>query len=968
MLMTDQNWMRKIVFILILLFIFTASGIAQTLPFRTYSIEDGLSEAVVVDLMQDSQGYIWIATNYGLNRFDGIQFKNYFQKDGLLSNKIYSLYQDSSSVIWIGTGSGVNIIRQDSILEPKALQPLEGSTVLDITGGQEGTYWFATDGHGAWRLDSTQKPRHYTQENGLAGNQINAIAVNPSGTVWFATDKGLTRLDSKSGHFHTFTTNDGLPNNTILDLEFNKKKKELWIATNQGLSCYKNGEFKNYSTKEGLAGNKVHSLTIASDGSLWMGTQKGVSHLKNGHFTSFTSKQGLPNNTIYATMMDREHNIWFGTFGSGIGVYLHIPVVNYSKKQGLPDPVVSGITQDSKGNIWVSTDGGGIVRLKKNKFKVVTKKDGMVSDNVYDVTATPSGPLYIGTRQGLSIYAQGKFTNYSVPGIPFNKIKTIVPGDNPHKFWMGTYGKGILEFDHGQFKQFGKKDGLSNNTILDIEMGSGGALWIASYGGVSRFKNGHFTNYTIKDGLPSNGVLDITRANDGTLWFATFGGIAEFKNHHFVSITPKDGLPDEVCYFLIQDNNGYFWIGTNRGVIRFNYQQFKQATTEAQKEASFKLYTQEQGLIANEMNAAAAFKDRQGNLWFGSVNGLMRFDPKKEIEHSVPPLIHITGIVAAGQSIKHQKDLRLPSDNRNITISFVGLNYSAPRQLTYQYRLKGSGEGWQQTKQRSIHYSALVPAQYTFQVRAKNGDGVWSRQAAAFSFRVLAPFWRQWWFFLLMALVIIGAIFLIYNYFRVRRMVDIERMRVRIASDLHDDVGSSLTEIALQSDFLQTMHNPSNDLKESLQSIGAQSRRIVSNLDDIVWTIDARNDTLGDLTDRMQDYVNHTLVNRNVVYHFNQLNTDRGVSVSMRENLYLIFKEAVNNIAKHSDATKVDISLTAKGDSFQLKIADNGSGTKNKRKSGHGLSNMKMRGKRINATVTFENTSGFTVKVEGKRN
>ncbi len=960
--------MRKIAATLILLFIYTASGISQTLPFRTYSIEDGLSEAVVVDLMQDNQGYIWIATNYGLNRFDGIQFKNYFQKDELLGNKIYSLYQDSSGIIWVGTGNGVNIIRHDTILEPKALQPLEGRTILGITGGRKKAHWFATDGQGAWRLDSTQKIRHYTSKDGLAANHINAITVEPNQTIWFATSKGLTRLGLNTGITQTFTTNDGLPNNTILDLQFNKRKNELWIATANGLSCYKDGRFTNYSKEDGMAGNKVHSLTIAPDGSLWIGTQKGVSHLKNGHFKSFTTKQGLPNNTIYATMMDREHNIWFGTFGSGIGVYLHIPVVNYSKKQGLPDPVVSGITQDREGNIWVSTDGGCIARLGKNKFKVVNKKDGMVSDNVYDVTASPFGPLYIGTRQGLSIYDQGRFTNYREPHIPFNKIKTIVPGNSPHKFWMGTYGKGIIEFDHGQFKQFGKKDGLSNNTILDVVKGPDGALWIASYGGVSRFKNGRFTNYTIKDGLPSNGVLDITRANDGTLWFATFGGIAEFKNHHFVSITPKEGLPDEVCYFLIQDNNGYFWIGTNRGVIRFNYQQFKQGATEPQKEASFKLYTQEQGLIANEMNAAAAFKDRQGNLWFGSVNGLMRFDPKKEIEHSVPPLVHITGIIAAGHSVQPQKKLQIPSDNRNITVSFVGLNYSAPRQLTYQYRLKGSGEGWQQTKQRSIHYSALVPAKYTFQVKAKNGDGVWSKQAATFSFRVLAPFWRQWWFFLLMALIIAGAIFLIYNYYRVRRMVDIERMRVRIASDLHDDVGSSLTEIALQSDFLQTMHNPADDLKESLQSIGAQSRKIVSNLDDIVWTIDARNDTLGDLTDRMQDYVYLSLANRNVVYHFDHLNTDREVSVSMRENLYLIFKEAINNIAKHSDATKVDISLTAKGDSFRLKIADNGSGMKNKRKSGHGLSNMKMRGKRINATVTFENVSGFTVKVEGKRN
>jgi signal transduction histidine kinase len=499
-------------------------------------------------------------------------------------------------------------------------------------------------------------------------------------------------------------------------------------------------------------------------------------------------------------------------------------------------------------------------------------------------------------------------------------------------------------------------------------MGNKSGLWIASYGGVSLFKNGRFINYTIKDGLPSNGVLDITRANDGSFWFATFGGIAKFENDHFSSITPKDGLHAAVCYFIIQDNNGYFWIGTNKGVIRFNNKKFKQAQTAAQKAAAFKMYTQAEGLIANEMNAGAAFKDRQGNLWFGSVNGLIRFNPKYEKKHSVPPLIHITKITAAGRSVQNLSGLKIPSDDRNLTIGFVGINFSAPEQLTYHYRLRGSGEGWQQTRQRKVHYSALVPDHYTFQVKAMNGDGVWSKSTAEISFKVLAPFWLRWWFLLLMALVLIVIIFFIYHYFKVRRMVDIERMRVRIASDLHDDVGSSLTEIALQSDFLQAMSGASGELGESLQDIGAQSRRIVSSLDDIVWSIDARNDSVGDLTDRMQDYVNHTLSDRKVVYHFGQLDAQRRLSVTLRENLYLIFKEAVNNIAKHSDATKVEILLNTNGNSFHLEIEDNGTNTGKKRKSGHGLRNMNMRGKRINATVTLEHSNGFTVDVKGEYN
>src|SRR5699024_2808536 len=260
--------MRRSAATLFFALILSSASMSQTLPFRTYSIEEGLSEAVVVDLMQGNQGYIWVATNYGLNRFDGMQFTNYFQSDGLLGNKIYTLYQDSSGTIWVGTGKGVNTIQADSILTPKFLQPLRGNTINDITQGPNDDYWFATDGQGVWKMNSDKKLTHYTVANGLASNRVNAISVQKNGTLWFGTSKGLARLNLKTGGFKSFTTEDGLPGNIIYDLQFNPELNELWIATNRGLSRLKNGRFKNYTEKDGLIGNKIHSLTIASDNSL----------------------------------------------------------------------------------------------------------------------------------------------------------------------------------------------------------------------------------------------------------------------------------------------------------------------------------------------------------------------------------------------------------------------------------------------------------------------------------------------------------------------------------------------------------------------------------------------------------------------------------------------------------------------------------------------------------------------------
>lgn len=499
---------------------------------------------------------------------------------------------------------------------------------------------------------------------------------------------------------------------------------------------------------------------------------------------------------------------------------------------------------------------------------------------------------------------------------------------------------------------------------MEIEETSDGSLWLATYGGISRLRGETFTNYSIQDGLPNNGVLDILKDRDGNLWFATFGGIAKFQNGSFETITAEDGLPDEVCYFIEQDNRGIYWIGTNKGVVRFDYSAFHAAGTDEEETKGnrpFKLITQAQGLVANEMYAGASYEDHQGNLWFGSVGGLTRFDPSEERLNAAAPKVHIENISVAGDYISLKPDLEIESDNHNLVFSFIGINFSAPEQVKYRYRLRNSGEGWQTTTQREVRYSALIPGDYTFEVMAQNNDGQWSSERADISFTVLAPFWQQWWFIALLLLTLVGIVLFIYNYYRVRKMVDIERMRVRIASDLHDDVGSALTEIALQSDFLQTM-DVADSLHESLEQIGAQSRKIVSSLDDIVWSIDARNDTMGDLTDRMQDYVNSILSEKKVQYHF-EGNMQEKLEVSLKENLYLIFKEAINNISKHSDATKVDVTLSTNGSGFLLSVKDNGTSAQNERKTGQGLRNMNMRAKRIDANIMFNSNEGFEVRV-----
>jgi len=952
--------MKRIIAILLLVLGFSSATDAQILPFRTYSIERGLSEAVVNNLMQDEEGYLWIGTSYGLNRFDGISFKNYYTEDGLLNNKIYSLYEDNQNQLWIGTGAGVNVMRQDSIHTLPMLKPLQSSTILSIYQDSHNEYWFATDGEGVWHLDRQNNLTQYLTIHGMGSDRVRDILEDDNGVLWFATRDGLTKLEN--GNFRTFTTRHGLPDDRLRDLLL-ADDGSLWVASRGGLCHVQNATYNCLTEQDGLVNNRIQSISKDKKGNLWIGTEEGASYYADSTFTNYSVEQGLSSNIIHATHYDREGNIWFGTFGGGVSIFLGNHFKSYTVEQGLPNNVITSMTEDDSGQHWITTYGGGISRIDEKGFTNLSSKDGLVDNKVYTIEKGDQGQLLIGTRWGLSIYDGNSFYNFDETELPYRKIRSVLDPENSDGLWLGTYGEGLLRYKDGKFKQYTEEDGLPNNIVMSLEETSDGAVWAATYGGVSKVNDGTFTNYSIQDGLPNNGVLDILKDQSGRLWFATYGGIARFVDGEFETITTDDGLPDEVSYFIEQDNRGIYWIGSNKGVIRFDYQAFRSGD-EAAKARAFKLITQDQGLVANEMNAGASFKDSDGRLWFGSVGGVTVFDPAKEVINQAAPNIHIENVRVSGESIRIKSPLEIESDFQNVTFEFIGISFSAPEQVRYRYRLKNSGEDWQQTTQRSVRYSALMPGEYIFEVKAQSSDSRWSTKTARISFEVLAPFWLQWWFIGILCLALIGIVLFIYNYYRVRKMVEIERMRVRIASDLHDDVGSALTEIALQSDFLQTME-VSDKLQESLQQIGTQSRKIVSSLDDIVWSIDARNDTMGDLTDRMQDYVNNVLPEKEIAYHFEGDMQER-LTVSLKENLYLIFKEAINNIAKHSNADRVDVTLSTNGHGFLMSIRDNGTTANNERKTGQGLHNMKMRAKRVDADVTFSNSDGFEVRVENR--
>ena len=935
---------------------------SQYLPFRTYSIELGLSESVAHTLVQDDRGYIWVGTGFGLNRFDGRSFKQFYESDGLSNNRIHSLFQDQNQTIWVGTETGLSVLYRDSLVTPEEVAGLNNYSILDIYQDLDENYWFGTDGNGVWMLTTENELLSIDEKYELPAERVRAVRQTGDGAIWIGSRESLIKLHNDEVTYFSLT--EFSPDLRIRTLQVDDYDR-VWAATTVGLLLYDNEQFRLYNNNHGLNDNRLQSVSVEGYDRIWLGSESGISLFDGESFRNFTGSDGVPAAIIYATMIDSEGNIWFGTLGGGITVLTGELFESYDIDNGLTNNVVTGFEEDSEGNIWIATYGGGILRYDDGFFTIFREQQGLIDDKVYVIYNDSQNRLWIGTRDGISIYENGQFRSLTQQEFPFRVIRKIKEDPETGDFWIATYNDGVIRFTESGYVQHHIGNGFLHNTVMDIKRDENGTYWFATYGGVAIFDGHEFTEFTIADGLPSNGVIHIHPDHLGNMWFSTFNGVAMYDGER-VRRLPESGQTETISYFTIQDHENNYYVGTNVGLYSIVPDVLLNSTEIEERLKAFRLYNQNQGLVANELNAGASFVASDGSVWLGTVEGLSRFRPDRIRKNEASPGLEFEEILVSGREVNPERSYLFNHDQNFVQFSFTGLSYEAPDQIFYQYKMHGLDEGWQITRERTIRYPSLSPGEYLFELRAFNANGIVSTKTADFGFKVLQPFYFRWWFVLLVILLLLAIVLFSIRYFRISKQVDIERMRVQIASDLHDDVGSSLTELALQTDFLQA-GELSDEVKQTLRQLGAHSRKIVSSLDDIVWSIDSRNDTAGDLTDRMQDYVNQVFVNKDmeVLYDFDQLRMDEKLPVDVKENVYLIFKESINNVVKHSNATKVQITFSFSGKTYALKIEDNGTGINGNRKSGQGLRNIKMRAERIGSEVAINSNGGFTVMATG---
>jgi hypothetical protein len=471
--------------------------------------------------------------------------------------------------------------------------------------------------------------------------------------------------------------------------------------------------------------------------------------------------------------------------------------------------------------------------------------------------------------------------------------------------------------------------------------------------------------------LSNSYVLSVHETENGDLWFGTMQGLSGIRKDDrddpvFVRYFIKNGLPNDVVYGILEDTHGNLWLSTNSGISRFN-----------PRDETFKNYDTRDGLHGNEFNSGAYTRTTEGTFIFGGVNGATEFHPDSLTDNPFVPPIVITAFNIFDEpaqlpySILSTGEITLSHRDNYFSFEFASLDFSAPERIRYAYMLEGLDENWTSAgPRRFAGYTHIAPGEYIFKVKGTNGDGVWNDNHTFVRIVITPPFWRTWWFILLIVLAIGSGISLII-VFRVRQLLKFERLRSTIAADLHDDIGAGLTEISIMGDVIaRKLPDQTKALVASeMQNIGSTSRSLIAGMSDIVWLVNPKRDSLHDLIARLGDAYKEPLAARDISFSIQNLESLKNVRLNMeyRQHLFLIFKEAINNSLKHSGAAEIVLTVKLRGKRLSMKLSDNGKGFDGeKASSGNGLQNMRMRAERLGGILQIASSCGSGTVVEFK--
>ncbi len=962
-----------------------------------WTTEHGLPDSRVQAVLQTQDGFLWLGTVGGLVRFDGVRFKvfNFRNVPAFHSDNCLALAEDRAGGLWTGTADGLIRYAGRAFTHLGRSDGLPESMVWRLALGNTGEVWVGTENavtqiftnrlglpqlfprlraqNCAFYGDSAGRARLAVDllsppggTNAPPDEPVTQYLVAADGTTWFTTPAELYRRTP--GDSPEIVWRARAPEDTISALA-EAPGGGVWLGTVGGnIISWSEGEASRIGKGQGLAGGKIHALTVDREGNLWAGTEDGgLIRIWQPAFRALGDERTAP----------AENNTW----------------------------AVCAAPDDT---IWVASDGG-LLRYTPEDVRCFTTADGLPADAVKALLVDRNQALWIGTGKGLAVLREGRIELVPLDADEGGSKVRVLFEDAAGTIWVGT-AKGVYRFAQGRRTRMTSADGLPQEDVRSIHQDAAGRIWLGTFGGgILVLEPGTPRVLTHRDGLPSDYVCTLVADASGTLWAGTSGGLAAWRGDRFRSLTRRDGLREDTVNGVVDDGAGGLWIGGNRGVYRLNQEELKafmELRTERVHPAWFGAID---GLPSDETNgeksSPAGCRLRRGEILFPTKGGVAVIDPSRALRNPAKPLVAIDLIrvddtVLWGDEVVGEVEPRgRPGDRRSLgaeidrvrpleatihagsgrllEIEYTAATFAGPNQTRFRYRLEGLEDEWTEANERRIaYYTRLRPGRYRFVVMASNSRGISSEPGAEFAFTLEPRFFETTSFGVAAAvtLVALGAGLWQLKLSVARRVRQaeeqslVDRERARIARDLHDDLGVALTRIVFRSELAARGPQQAGSSEEAARGIAAAAREAVQSLAEVVWATNPGRDDLESLGSFLCQQAEKLLDGLPTRLRLEVQHPLPSIALGsdFRHNLYQAVKEALNNAMKHAQAGTITLRLAVAGSELRLAVEDDGCGfdPDASTAAGNGLVNLRTRIEALSGTLTIASLPGHGTKIQ----
>jgi ligand-binding sensor domain-containing protein/two-component sensor histidine kinase len=937
---------------------------------QTWQVENGLPQDTVHAILQTHDGFLWLATEGGAVRFDGLKFTTYDSENTpqFLSNDIRAIFEDKAGAIWFGAADGLTRLQDGKWKTFTVADGLPSNNIYSLCSDRAGSLLVVTpEGLGRYENDRFKT----VPMNG--GNSLNAIAQGPEGAIWLGTQNGLKLLE----HGHLVKTSLPAPlSNAQINTLLMAHDGRLWIGTAEGLCVYDRGEVKMYTAATGLPGNRVTTIYEDRQGVIWFSTAGGLARIVRDTIQRLPANDPLSASIVLSIFEDREGDLWLGAESQGLAVLRDAKFTTYTTYDGLSSDLVRCIYEDQAGTLWLGSNTG-LSKFRDGRFSNFGTANGLSSNLVFALAGDKKGDLLVGTPDGLNIVDNGRVRVLtSADGLADDFVRSIYRDDDD-SIWIGTR-RGLSHWQNDRFTTYTQADGLPSDFIGAILRGRDGALYIGTLGGLSELRNGKFINFTESQGLASKIVTALHEDHDGTLWIGTQGGgLHRLRNGKIVRFGTRFDLPATI-YAILEGDDASLWIASKTGIYRVNRKDLNAYADGGAATVNTIAYGTADGLRISECTGGghpAAWKTRAGRLWFSTLRGAATFDSRRAKLNRLPPPVAIESVTVDGRLMDSSQPLDLAAGSSRLAFQYTGLSFAAPTRVRFKYQLEGFDRDWIDAgAQRTAYYTNIPPGHYTFHVIARNSDGFWNNTGAILPFRLRPRFYQTYWFYLGAALVLAALGYGIYRL-RVNQVQSqfnaVLGERNRIAREIHDTLAQGFVAVSVQLEVVSRLLTISSD---AAQEQLARARELVKEslleARQSIWQLRSQSSN-DDFAARLAKTAERITAPAPVKLRLQVNGVYRPLQAHVESELLRIAGEAITNVVRHAHAAHVDVHLQFDPKKFRLTIVDDGRGFSGQPNSigaaGHfGLKGMRERAESIGAKLTIESApgSGTTVAVE----